>query len=546
MHPKYLKRKKRVYACFIDYRKAFDTVCREALLFKLHELGISGRFFDCMEYMYKNSKARIKLINKISDTIDILIGTEQGHPMSPELFKCYLLELSSDLDSPADLNVPEINGKKVSHLLWADDLVLLALDVPSLQKLIDIAKDYCARWGLTVNISKTAIMVFNKSGRLLNESNNFKIGNTVIQSVKEYCYLGITFSLSGSFTKTQDELKKKGLRAYFSLKKLIDLKALSIKSLFKLFDALIVPVIGYGCQVWLSSTKLLKLIANGKQLKDTKNSLIKIASDPLERIHIKFLKWSFSVHAKASNLACWGDSGRVPLVIQLLKQTSDYFKRLEHLDNSDVDCLARHAFAEQRENMLPWYSNTLNFIENIGLTTASPSLTIRDKTTQIFNDIWWMTARNSSKLKFYTKIKTSIGYEPYLSLKDIRKRRAIARLRFSCHRLNIETARYSYASLSTNQDSIIWNKCCNICSDDNVELLISLPFAEPILEDEEHALVTCPMYQHIRYMLDDTTKSALISRDEERLKDLFNVEHIYTFSTYVMKIFQLRFPKTAS
>ena len=134
---KYLKQKKRLYTCFVDYRKAFDTVCREALLFKLSKLGIKGNFFNCVQYMYQKSRAKLKLLNKISETIDILIGTEQGHPMSPELFKIYLLDLSIDLNVTEGLSTPQLNGVDISHLLWADDLVLLALDAQSLQNLIN-------------------------------------------------------------------------------------------------------------------------------------------------------------------------------------------------------------------------------------------------------------------------------------------------------------------------------------------------------------------------------------------------------------------------
>ena len=42
---KYVKANKgRLFSCFVDYAKAFDTVCREALLYKLWKLGIKGRF----------------------------------------------------------------------------------------------------------------------------------------------------------------------------------------------------------------------------------------------------------------------------------------------------------------------------------------------------------------------------------------------------------------------------------------------------------------------------------------------------------------------
>ena len=88
----------------------------------------------CLKHMYSNSSARIKLLQKLSDKIDILVGTEQGHPMSPELFKVYILDLTTDLKADLnDMNIPVLNNNSISHLLYADDLVLLALDAKFLQ-----------------------------------------------------------------------------------------------------------------------------------------------------------------------------------------------------------------------------------------------------------------------------------------------------------------------------------------------------------------------------------------------------------------------------
>ena len=112
---KYLSKGKYLYTCFIDFQKAFDTVCREALLFKLYNLGIRGKFFGCLKYMYSNSKAKIKLINKVSESMEVLTGTEQGHPMSPELFKCYLLELSEDLNKTANVESPELHSARLTE-----------------------------------------------------------------------------------------------------------------------------------------------------------------------------------------------------------------------------------------------------------------------------------------------------------------------------------------------------------------------------------------------------------------------------------------------
>jgi exonuclease III len=532
---KYLSAKKRVYSCFIDYRKAFDTVCREALLYKLSRLGIGGRFFNCMHHMYLNSKAKIKLLGKLSHIIDVLIGTEQGHPMSPELFKCYLIGLSEDLNSNlSDLDLLDLNGMIISHLLWADDLVLLALSKESLQLLIDRVHAYCEEWGLTVNLSKTAVMVFSNSGRQLQESYGFKFGSETIPSTKMYCYLGIVFSLTGSFTKAQDELRKKGLRAYFSLKRLIDLNQLTSKSVFRLFDALILPVCSYGCQVWLPSTAFFKMMALEKIRMDSVNSLKNLAKEPLEQIHLKFLKWTMSVHKKTINLACWGDSGRMPLVLTLSKQVLDYFNRLKAMDTAKEESLVRHAFVEQRTLNLEWYNNVnkaANILKNGSQNeSAMTGIQFKKQAKELFQELWCDGLAQSSKLKFYASIKSTIGYEPYLSIKGRDKRSAVAKLRCSSHRLRIETGRYTLINRT-------WNKCCTTCTADEAEDFLHLPFADPILEDEAHVLVTCPLYHHIRTTVPEPLLCSILRWDWE---ELFYEGNVKEFASYISRIFRHR------
>ena len=96
---KYVKKNKsKLYTCFTDFQKAFDTVSREALIYKLFKLGVKGKFLAVLSHMYSHSKARIKLLNQLSEQIDILVGTEQGHPMSPELFKLYILDFNQRIE----------------------------------------------------------------------------------------------------------------------------------------------------------------------------------------------------------------------------------------------------------------------------------------------------------------------------------------------------------------------------------------------------------------------------------------------------------------
>ena len=53
---KYINRATRsnLYVCFVDFKSAFDTVWRKALLYKLIKNGVCGNFINVIENMYNN------------------------------------------------------------------------------------------------------------------------------------------------------------------------------------------------------------------------------------------------------------------------------------------------------------------------------------------------------------------------------------------------------------------------------------------------------------------------------------------------------------
>ena len=107
--------------------------------------------------------------------------------MSPELFKVDIHELSELLDVTG-VDVLMLNNVLASHLLWADDLILMALDEHGLQKL-DCLYDFCTSWGLSINPDKTKIMIFNRSGKSYHSDLRIKFGDRVIQHTPTYILL---------------------------------------------------------------------------------------------------------------------------------------------------------------------------------------------------------------------------------------------------------------------------------------------------------------------------------------------------------------------
>ena len=56
---KTLSDKKRLYCCFVDYTKAFDTIDRLNLWYKLSKIGIRGKLLSVIKSMYLNVKSCI-------------------------------------------------------------------------------------------------------------------------------------------------------------------------------------------------------------------------------------------------------------------------------------------------------------------------------------------------------------------------------------------------------------------------------------------------------------------------------------------------------
>ena len=160
MIDKYTKKQRtKLYICFVDLKKAFDTVARDLLLYKLVKLGIRGQYFAVIEDMYNHSLSKIKIKSMLSSSIKMERGTEQGHPLSPDLFKLFIRDLSEVLFTVGDY--PFLGEHLITHLLWADDLVLAALDAASLQVNITALHNFCTKWGLSINTKKTKLLSLN-------------------------------------------------------------------------------------------------------------------------------------------------------------------------------------------------------------------------------------------------------------------------------------------------------------------------------------------------------------------------------------------------
>ena len=59
---KYAKRGERIFSCFVDFAKFYDSISHNLLFTKLAEKGISGNFYFLLKNMYNNCSYAIKAL----------------------------------------------------------------------------------------------------------------------------------------------------------------------------------------------------------------------------------------------------------------------------------------------------------------------------------------------------------------------------------------------------------------------------------------------------------------------------------------------------
>jgi len=83
------RRPKKTFCAFIDIAKAYDTVWRNGLWYKLWNIGIRGKMWRVLKGIYNNVESSVKLGDYWTDFFKITLGLRQGCILSPLLFNIY-------------------------------------------------------------------------------------------------------------------------------------------------------------------------------------------------------------------------------------------------------------------------------------------------------------------------------------------------------------------------------------------------------------------------------------------------------------------------
>ena len=252
---RHLEVQKDVYACFIDYSKAFDSVNHEKLIDALQKVDIDDNDIALIAKLYWTQNTKIRNKNTTSKPVKIMKGVRQGCVLSPCLFNLYTEFIFRELETMPGLTV---GGRNINNLRYADDTVLLATDQQELQGLIDKTKLISQEHGLSINLLKTKVMVFSRA------DNKPTISTTIdgkrIEQVKAFTYLGQLMTEDG---RSIDEVKRRigiAKTTFMNMRNILTSMKLKTKTKIRLAKCYIWSTFLYGCETWTMTKEIEKRI----------------------------------------------------------------------------------------------------------------------------------------------------------------------------------------------------------------------------------------------------------------------------------------------
>ena len=237
---------KKIYNCFIDFQKAFDTIKHKIMWATLESYGVEPKMVSLLRKIYEKAQSAVRIGKEHGEWFHTDVGTRQGDPLSPLLFITYLDRIMDQVRQ--NTCGIQIGGTWINNLRFADDIDLIDGELSSLQRQIELTKETAEKAGLLLNTNKTKIMVFGDR----NLGRSIQVAGETIEYVDKFEYLG---SLLTWDNNCSDEIKRrigKATSAMASLKHIWNSKKLKIDNKLQILKTCVFSVLLYAAETWTS------------------------------------------------------------------------------------------------------------------------------------------------------------------------------------------------------------------------------------------------------------------------------------------------------
>ncbi|KAF8789404.1 Retrovirus-related Pol polyprotein type-2 like protein [Argiope bruennichi] len=186
----------------LEIEKAFDSVSHDAIFDALAARQVSPTLVEYLKFVYANSRTFLCFQGQISpDPVKPTRGVRQGDPLSPLLF---LLVFEEVLRSIPNYEGYVLHGRKINHIAYADDLVLVADSITGLKDIANKILPALHTSGLNISIEKSSTISWKADGKnkrvIFDSKSTLLVRNRPVRSFRadeKFKYLGVNFTPRG-------------------------------------------------------------------------------------------------------------------------------------------------------------------------------------------------------------------------------------------------------------------------------------------------------------------------------------------------------------
>ena len=227
----------------MDFKKAFDSIDREALWKILAIYGIPTKIRNCIRSLYTNASCCVLVEGELTTPFEVNTGVRQGCILSPVLFGIvidFVMRQSKDIET----GIGWTNDTYLGDLDFADDICLLNTTVHEMQSKTDELAKAAGKVGLVINVSKTEVL------RLSSETTPITLYGEPLAEIDKFKYLGSIISKTADCLVDVHQRLKNAWIAFVKLKMIWKSKIISLKTKLKIYDSNVLAVLTYGSETW--------------------------------------------------------------------------------------------------------------------------------------------------------------------------------------------------------------------------------------------------------------------------------------------------------
>ena len=245
-----LKFRRKIILTFYDVQKAYDRADVPDMMHIAWQSGVKGKLWRLAKALNTNLTARVKTKFGPTRRIDRGGGGKQGGQIIVTLFSKLMDTLTDDMIEDQNIGI-EIEGKKISNMLFVDDVATLAegkkQQEMTLKKVNEFATKHKIKWGA----HKCNVLEIGKH-RSVKET--WKLGEEDIKASDTYKYLGDIINRNGTNKQNLEERFKKvknTTREIMSCGSADIMRKIELNVCLKLHEIMTIPMMLNNCESWI-------------------------------------------------------------------------------------------------------------------------------------------------------------------------------------------------------------------------------------------------------------------------------------------------------